>query len=267
MYSKISIIGMGFVGGAMEKSFNILGISVICYDKYKNIGKFEDCLVSDIMFLCLPTLYDNKIEEFNKDELYQVFDKLYKYNYNGLVVIKSTIEPESTNNFCKLYPSLKFVHNPEFLSAATAYYDFHNQSHIVLGLSNNVTTKTIEPLEQFYIKNYPNAKISICSSVESETMKIFANSFYAVKIQFFNELYLTCKNNNSDFNKVKEMMLSNKWINPMHTSVPGTDGKLSYGGVCFPKDTFALYKYLCKKNIPHKVLKATIDERNEMRED
>ena len=66
---------------------------------------------------------------------------------------------------------------------------------------------------------------------------------------------------------VKNMMLKNKWINHMHTTVPGPDGKLSYGGYCFPKDTNALLQFMKKMNSPHKVLEAIIDERNEMRTD
>ena len=62
-------------------------------------------------------------------------------------------------------------------------------------------------------------------------------------------------------------MLKNNWINPMHTKVPGTDGKLSYGGYCFPKDTNALCSYLENKQLPNSVLKSTIDERNFMRDD
>jgi UDP-glucose 6-dehydrogenase len=62
-------------------------------------------------------------------------------------------------------------------------------------------------------------------------------------------------------------MLKNNWINPMHTTVPGPDGKMSYGGLCFPKDTNALNHYMRRNGIPNKVLNATIEERNEMRED
>ena len=63
------------------------------------------------------------------------------------------------------------------------------------------------------------------------------------------------------------MMLKNNWINPMHTNVPGPDGKLSYGGLCFPKDTNALNMYMKKLNSPNKLLESTIVERNEMRND
>ena len=97
-------------------------------------------------------------------------------------------------------------------------------------------------------------------------MKIFVNSFYASKIQLFNEYYLLCQNNGSDYNKIVKLMLKNKWINPMHTMVPGTDGKLSYGGACFPKDTNALSCYMDKKNVYNKVLKSVVEERNLLRQ-
>jgi UDP-glucose 6-dehydrogenase len=75
-------------------------------------------------------------------------------------------------------------------------------------------------------------------------MKIFCNCFYATKIQFFTEIYLLCEKTGCDYNVVKNMMLGNGWINPMHTNVPGNDGNISYGGYCFPKDTNALNEYM-----------------------
>jgi len=63
------------------------------------------------------------------------------------------------------------------------------------------------------------------------------------------------------------MMLKNKWINPMHTNIPGPDGNISFGGACFPKDTRALNAYMEKLNVPNAILKNTIEERNTMRED
>ena len=62
-------------------------------------------------------------------------------------------------------------------------------------------------------------------------------------------------------------MLKNGWINKLHTQVPGVDGKLSYGGACFPKDTNALNEYMIKHDSPNAVLDATIKERNKMRND
>ena len=75
-----------------------------------------------------------------------------------------------------------------------------------------------------------------------------------------------CNKNNIDFNVLKNAMLENGWINKMHTDVPGHDGKLSYGGMCFPKDTKALFTFLQEQRLPNKVLKSTIEEREMIRE-
>jgi UDPglucose 6-dehydrogenase len=182
-------------------------------------------------------------------------------------VIKSTVEPTTTETLITIYPTLKFIHNPEFLTAATAFEDFHNQQHIVLGKGSNVTDEEVAVLEQFYRKYYPDAEISFSTCTESESMKSFVNCFYSVKIQFFTELYLLCEKMGCDYNKVKELMLKNKWINPMHTNVPGTDGQLSYGGYCFPKDTNALLNHMKREGTPHQVMEGTVIERNEMRDD
>lgn len=264
---KVSIIGVGFVGDAMRKSFTVKGIKVYAYDKYKKFNTFKECLDSKFMFLCLPTIFNKSTFEYDKNPIYETCEKLVKYNYKGLVIIKSTVEPETTIRLCKKYSMLKFIHNPEFLTAATAYEDFHNQTHIVLGKGLNITDDEIFELKKFFISLYKNADISICSSTESESMKSFVNCFYAVKIQFFNELYQLCQKNGSDYNTIKNLMLKNGWINPMHTNVPGPDNQLSYGGNCFPKDTLALLHYMKNNETEHKVLKATIKERNKMRND
>jgi UDP-glucose 6-dehydrogenase len=98
-------------------------------------------------------------------------------------------------------------------------------------------------------------------------MKIFVNSFYSVKIQFFTEMYLTCQKAGADFNTVRRMMLANEQIHSSFTNVPGHDGQISYGGLCFPKDTNALNQYMLRNNIPNGLLEACIKERNQMRND
>lgn len=265
---KVSIIGLGFVGGAMLKSFKEKNVTVKGYDKYKeNTDSFEDCIDSDICFLALPTIFDEEKLSYDRSCIIEVCKQLSDVLYEGIIVIKSTVEPKTTKELSALFPFLKLVHNPEFLTAATAYNDFHNQKHIVLGKGSNTNDIDIDVLKRFYSRYYEDADISICTSNESESMKSFVNCFYAVKIQFFNELYILCEKTDCDYNTVKELMLKNKWINPMHTNVPGTDGKLSYGGYCFPKDTNALLQYMKREETPHGVLSATIEERNEMRQD
>ena len=266
---EVSIIGLGFVGGAMYKSFLDKKISVFGYDKYNktiDMGPIDLCLKTEISFLCLPTLFDEVNNCYDKSAIMEVCTFLNDNNYKGIVVLKSTVEPKTISSLCSLFKNLNLVHNPEFLTARTAYNDFHNQKHIVLGKGTNPNIENhITKLQSFYQKYYPQARISIATSDETESMKIFVNSFYASKIQIFNEFYLLCDKLKINYNSVKELMLKNEWISPHHTQVPGHDGKLSYGGACFPKDTNALLQCMKNNDSPHSVLNSVIEERNKFR--
>jgi UDPglucose 6-dehydrogenase len=276
---KVGVAGLGFVGGALAKSFEGKGQSTICYDKYKDggINEPEDLLEADIVFLCLPTPYIEG-HGFDTTALHQMCKFLSRSEFYGLVIIKSTVEPGTTKFLAETY-QLNMVHNPEFLTARTAFEDFDNQTHIVIGehrLQNRkLPNGNTMPWSQVglgylctvYKKLYPDATISICTSEESESMKLFCNNFYAVKVQMFNEFYLLCQRTGADFEAVKDLMLRNNWINPMHTNIPGPDGQLSYGGACFPKDTSALRDFMKRMGTPHEVLEAAISERNKMRKD
>jgi UDPglucose 6-dehydrogenase len=253
---NISIIGLGFVGNAIKESFLRKNINVFTYDINKKSDTFEECLNSKYMFLCLPTLFENNC--YNKDAIINTCDKIS--NYNGIIIIKSTVEPSTTQFLGTCYKDLKFIHNPDFLTTRTSFEDFHNQTHIVLGLNNNITFDDTSNLKSFWNNNYPNTEISICSSIESETMKMFCNSFYASKIMIFNEYYLLCQKLNIDYNTVKNLMLKNNWINPQHTNVPGPDGKLAFGGACFPKDTKALLQFMKQHNSNHNILQSIVNE-------
>ena len=263
---KVGIIGLGFVGSAIKASFELKNIDVFGYDKFKDggIGSLSDMFQKNILFLCLPTPFDEKEMCYDITSIQETCKILSENAFSGLLVIKSTIEPTTTDNLSKEF-NLKIIHNPEFLTEATAYEDFHNQKHIVLGKGVNVLDEELNRLYNLYNEYYPDAAISLVSSEESECMKLFVNSFYATKIQFFNELYLLCKNIDCNYDSIKELMLKNNWIHPMHTKVPGRNNELSYGGNCFPKDTNALLQYMKRNNSKHEVLEAVINERNSMR--
>lgn len=276
---KVSIIGLGFVGSAMLKSFSekindstnsqSTKYTVYGYDKYKSggVGTLDSCIGSQIIFTALPTLYDETMRSYDNTPTVEVLTELTTRNFNGIIVIKSTTEPSFTEELSTKFPTINFIHNPEFLTARTAYEDFHNQKHIVLGKSKNCSDEAYKQIMSFYSCLYPDASISECTSIESESVKIYCNTFYAIKIQYFNELYLLSEKTGADFNVVVDIMLKNKWINPMHTKVPGTDGKLSYGGLCFPKDATALNEFMKKRNSPSAILSACVQERNIMRPD
>ena len=261
----ISIIGIGFVGNALLNTFNKnMNNTIIIYDKYKNLGKIEDTINSDIIFIALPTPYDDNLKSYNLDAIEKTLE--YLRDNKNLIIIKSTILPGTCDELSKKY-NLKIIHNPEFLSAKTANEDFANSTHIVIGKTLNINNEDINKIKKFYIEYFPNATYNICSAKESELMKLGCNSFYSVKIEFFTELFLLSNRLDCSFNIIRNLMLNNNWINPQHTNIPGHDGKISYGGLCFPKDTNALNEFMKKKDIPNYVLDATIKERNKLRDD
>ena len=263
MDCSVGIVGVGFVGSAVKRSFEEKGLSVKAYDKYKESDSFEEVSQCEVVFLNLPTpmIFNGA---YDKNAIYETLEKLENSDFCGVAVVKSTVEPGTVQNMNEKY-SFFVIHNPEFLTERTAYEDFHNQSHIVLGIDNQCD-QTLKVLELFR-ELYPKAEISLCSSKESEAMKLFCNNFYAMKVMIFNEFYDLCEKQNMKYDNVVSLMLKNGWINPMHTMVPGPDGNLGYGGNCFVKDTEALKEHMIRKGAMHEMVKACTMERAELRDD
>ena len=270
-YMIIVICGLGFVGGAIyafmdnNSSKNIIK-EVLVYDKYKqNNTSLHVLLKADIIYICIPTPYDDDTKSYNMSEIDNTLYLLNELDYRGTILIKSTVLPNYCEDANNKYTQLIIIHNPEFLSASTAVKDFEEQKHIILGYTLQ-SKYTVSAIADFYKQLFPEALISIHSSNVSAITKLACNSFYATKVQYFTELYLLCERTNISFNEVKELMLNNGWINPMHTDVPGRDNQISFGGACFPKDIKALNQYMKLNNSPNSLLDAVIIERNSMRE-
>ena len=265
---KIGICGVGFVGGAIKEyldNYKSTKFHIVAYDKYKNLNTFGSLLESDLCFICLPTRYDNEAQTYDMREIDATLALFAEHQYNGILLIKSTVLPEYCAKMNGLYPHLRMIHNPEFLSARTAAEDFAQQKHIILG-STRQSEQSLPTVVSFYRGLFPLAEISECRAASSALTKLACNSFYAMKVQFFTELYLLCDRLNISYEEVKEMMLKNGWINPQHTAVPGHDGQLSFGGACLPKDVAALNALMETMATPHKVIEAVITERDDMRD-
>lgn len=264
----IGIAGVGVLGTAISNFFESFDdeLKVVKYDKYKNIGDIDALLQADLIFLCLPTELDVATGIYNISEIEAMCKYLDANKYRGIVVLKSTVLPYTTENLSSIFSRLLIIHNPEFLTERTAEQDFRNQRHLVLGLLETTPVFTKECIIKFFSKYFPSAELSICMSYESESMKLFCNTFYAVKVHFMTELKLLCDSMNMNYSRIKELMLRNGWINPMHTDSPGHDGMLSYGGRCLPKDSSALLTLMKKYKSPNALLDATVRENKEVRE-
>ena len=100
---KIGIIGKGVLGTAIFDFFNEKNSEVIVYDKYKKIGLFTDVLNCDILFLCLPTLFNEDTKTYDTNEINIICKLLSEHNFNNIIILKSTVIPGSTCNLNKKY--------------------------------------------------------------------------------------------------------------------------------------------------------------------
>ena len=245
----IGIVGLGMVGGQVEKWFKAKKFKTFGYDKFKKIGKLEDILPADIIFLCLPTPHKDDhhggvdLSDFNK--ISSVFKE------PKIFVIKSTIPIGNTEEIQKKFPAHYFFHSPEFLTEATAWKDFSKPVFQIIGY-----TEKSEKLAGKILKILPPAKETVAvPATASEIFKFVRNAFFAVKVIFANQVYDLCEASCVDYDQIKKLMLSEPWIGGHHLEVIHK-GYRGFGGKCLPKDLKTLIKIYKLKNISPELFEA-----------
>lgn len=245
---NIGIIGFGFLGSAVCHGFG-LHANIKIYDKHKKgFDTIEDTVKnSEFLFFCLPTPMFEDNGEQDLSILEGAIQDVYKFvseNDNKIAIIKSTVLPGTNRMFQQKYPNLKFVSNPEFLTARNNKIDFICASRNILGGEED----SVNRVESLYKYRFGNSMPIYKTTWESaELVKYGANCFFAIKISYFNFIYEICEKLNIQYEDVKDMILADGRIGRSHCDVPGHDGSRSYGGTCFPKDINALIDF-CKKN-------------------
>ena len=120
---QIGIIGLGLVGGAIRHGFAKIGHMVRGYDIKYPETRFADILETELCFICVPT--PNTPEGFCDTTIVRkVIQEFSLAGYRGLVVIKSTVTPGTTDQLARTYPTMKFAYCPEFLREKATYTDF-----------------------------------------------------------------------------------------------------------------------------------------------
>lgn len=230
MLTKIGIIGMGFVGGAVARGFALYA-DVKFYDNQpeRSGNSLEDTCQSDFVFLCLPTPMTDKLGGAADLSILKSVCKTLKEKdlTHPIYILKSTCPIGTTKALAEEF-GLKIIHSPEFLTARNANIDFITPSRIVLGGEHCLCEKA-RPL---FENRFPGVNIITMSSDESEAVKYICNAFFAIKVLFFNEAYLGLKGYNLDWEAVMAGVLSDGRIGISHYQVPGHDGKFGYGGTC-----------------------------------
>lgn len=262
---NIGIIGHGFLGSSISFGFsNYSNIKI--YDKYKGFDSLEDTINhAEILFFCLPTPFyinDNGRQDLTiLESSIKEIHELVPENSNKIAVIKSTVLPGTNRSFQLKYPKLKFVSNPEFLSAASAKIDFVCAARNILGGEE----ESVNKVDELYKHRFGNSLLTFKTNWESsESVKYFCNTFFAVKLSFFNYIHSMCEKLNIDYNDVRDMIVSDGRIGRSHDKVPGTGGK-GYSSFCFPKDIQALINFSQDIGIDPKLLKASWEQNIEDR--
>ena len=269
MKKTIGIIGQGFVGSAVREGMkNVFQIETLDIDPEKfstcnNISELVD-KVGEIIFVCLPTPMkktgrcDTSIVE---TAISDINDANHRLNKNTIAVIKSTVEPGTSEQFNNRYSHVTVVFNPEFLTEANSYDDFKNQNRIIIGGPRPASTK----VKTLYRKAFPKTPIIKTSSKHAEMVKYFINCFLATKVSFANEMYQICNRLNLDYDKVVEYALYDDRLGESHFSVPGPDGNVGFGGHCFPKDLNAMRFIAYGCDITPSILTAVWEKNLEVR--
>lgn len=236
---NIGIWGTGIVGSATGKVLE-QAHKVYYYDKYKKDPKLstDKELVDNcqIIFICVPTpmLRSGRIGLRDiKDSLFQI-QRLTKSR--KIIVIKSTVVPGTTKRFAYRFPQFDFAHNPEFLRAKYAYEDMLNSKRIVIGVDKDEIFQTLEKMYREVFKEIPIIKVTFN---EAEIVKYASNIFLSGQIALANELHQVCRALRIDYKIIEKVLSYDKRIGT-NIKMPGPDGKLGFGGVCFPKDINAL---------------------------
>ncbi len=249
---KIGIIGRGFVGSAVEFGFSAqTGCDAIVkvFDKDPKISLHslsETINESDFIFVSVPTP-SNSDGSINIDILHSVLSDINQINNSdNIILIRSTITPGTTRKFEKEFPKLKFVFNPEFLTERSAKYDFINQSRFILGGDKVYTSKVASLFKWRFGHSIPVIETNFETA---ELIKYMNNCFFATKVSFLNEMKLISDQIGSDWDVAVEGFQRDGRIGHSHLSVPGPDGKLGFGGSCFPKDIQAIIDFAQKLDV------------------
>ena len=251
---EIGIIGLGAVGSAIKQGFEYIGHTTRGHD-IRHQTKIEDVLSSEIVYICVGTPPD-KNEHCDISAVIDVVDNLNKLEYKGIVAVKSTVKPGTTNELVKNYPNLTLAFVPEFLRERCAYEDFvYNNNILVIGTDDDeVYNKIVESHGDLPVHK---VKVSI---IEAELMKYFSNTYKAMRITFANSFYKVAQHFGADYDAIKDAFLLHGVGEGHYLNVNKDFG--GYGGMCLPKDTKAM-KVLCDKYKIDVDIFRFIDEEND----